>query len=65
MDMQLQQNSNYRKYNSNSVPLNRRNQNIYIIDKYIELWLIGKSDEYLKTISFIYMLKQTTDLNKD
>lgn len=37
MDMQLQQNSNYRKYNSNSVPLNRRNQNIYIIDKYIEL----------------------------
>lgn len=63
--MQLQQNSNYRKYNSNSVPLNRRNQNIYIIDKYIELWLIGKSDEYLKTISFIYMLKQTTDLNKD
>lgn len=47
MDMQLQQNSNYRKYNSNSVPLNRRNQNVYIIDKYIELWLIGKSDEYL------------------
>lgn len=32
--MQLQQNSNYRKYNSNSVPLNRRNQNVYIIDKY-------------------------------
>lgn len=27
--MQLQQNSNYRKYNSNSVPLNRRNQYLH------------------------------------
>lgn len=53
MDMQLQQNSNYRKYNSNSVPLYRRNQNIYIIDKYIELWLIGRSDEQFN--SFLYV----------
>lgn len=33
--------------NSKSVPLYRKNQNVYIIDKYMytELWLIGKSDE--------------------